>query len=572
MNITGDDGYLYQTNSVDAITSTKAHTDTYDYTYTKGYCTGHPKPIIHYYECDHDPDDDCDCEEKNAKLDKLAEEAWQEQVDYCEQLAEEGGFFHTSAESISDEAKKALETDRDQFYEDFISLTYDYSAEETEARDGYILHDEHTDDIPIERVTIHSSEYLDEIAGGGSGRSAVVSESEEELNILSLYDAASPSEPEADGTDEDTDDAEEGVVYTTSVTAQSGTVILSADNDNDSDSDDGNNHTETADIKESNEDDGDAQNSRPSNSADDEDDEGSDNPKSSTNTDDTDNADNAGSTDTTKDAGNPENGDEGLTVPTGGSSNNGNSSTGSNNSDAGSDDISDNNTEKDDKASPSDADDSFDPENPEVDFELLADGTLVETATLSDAEMPERRSILNVLKESIISLFSAENDEGEGSEDGEGKDGNARDDKEPPKKEGVTYIGAINFETSDVTPHTQGATDIECWTFIAYDHRTEGEIHFNKRDLNLAYDEEGNDGEDNDAYDKTYADENGDGTLEGAVYGLFAARNIVHPDSDGDEENELDTGIVYKEGDLVAVATTDRNGDGSFMTFTEAPV
>ena len=73
------------------------------------------------------------------------------------------------------------------------------------------------------------------------------------------------------GTDEDTDDAEEGVVYTTSVTAQSGTVILSADNDNDSDSDDGNNHTETADIKESNEDDGDAQNSRPSNSADDED-------------------------------------------------------------------------------------------------------------------------------------------------------------------------------------------------------------------------------------------------------------------------------------------------------------
>ena len=89
--------------------------------------------------------------------------------------------------------------------------------------------------------------------------------------------------------------------------------------------------------------------------------------------------------------------------------------------------------------------------------------------------------------------------------DGEGKDGNARDDKEPPKKEGVTYIGAINFETSDVTPHTQGATDIECWTFIAYDHRTEGEIHFNKRDLNLAYDEEGNDGEDNDAYDKTYA-------------------------------------------------------------------
>lgn len=55
-----------------------------------------------------------------------------------------------------------------------------------------------------------------------------------------------------------------------------------------------------------------------------------------------------------------------------------------------------------------------------------------------------------------------------------------------------------------------------------YDHRTEGEIHINKRDLDL---ENGA----NDAYD-SYGDSQGDATLEGAVYGLFAAADIIHPD------------------------------------------
>lgn len=55
-----------------------------------------------------------------------------------------------------------------------------------------------------------------------------------------------------------------------------------------------------------------------------------------------------------------------------------------------------------------------------------------------------------------------------------------------------------------------------------YDHRTEGEIHINKRDLDL---ENGA----NDAYD-SYGDTQGDATLEGAVYGLFAAADIIHPD------------------------------------------
>ena len=65
----------------------------------------------------------------------------------CVELANEGGFFHAIDPCA---AKEALEEDRDQFYKDFTSLTYEYSAEETRARTGYILHGLHTDDIPVE--------------------------------------------------------------------------------------------------------------------------------------------------------------------------------------------------------------------------------------------------------------------------------------------------------------------------------------------------------------------------------------------------------------------------------------
>ncbi len=92
-------------------------------------------------------------------------------------------------------------------------------------------------------------------------------------------------------------------------------------------------------------------------------------------------------------------------------------------------------------------------------------------------------------------------------------------------------------------------------TWKVFDHRTEGEIHLNKQDMDLA----AKSGTDYDAY----ADSNGDGTLEGAVYGLFAADDISHPDGH--------TGVVYAKNDLTAVATTDRDGNFSFMAYTVAP-
>ena len=91
------------------------------------------------------------------------------------------------------------------------------------------------------------------------------------------------------------------------------------------------------------------------------------------------------------------------------------------------------------------------------------------------------------------------------------------------------------------------------YTFKVWDHRTEGEIHINKRDLELDMADPEN----------SYGQAQGDATLEGAVYGLFAAQNLVHPDGK--------SGAVYRQNDLVAVAATDKNGDVSFLAFTEKP-
>ena len=44
----------------------------------------------------------------------------------------------------------------------------------------------------------------------------------------------------------------------------------------------------------------------------------------------------------------------------------------------------------------------------------------------------------------------------------------------------------------------------------------------------------------------------GDASLESAVYGLYARKNIVHPDGK--------TGVLYKAGEQVGTLTTDKEG------------
>ena len=512
-NITGTDGYLYNEDNNGSITTSKAHSDSYQYKYTKGYCTGHPKPKITYYEGDSN-----EVAEKNAELDELAEEAWQEQVDYCEKLAAEGGFFHTTEESITDTAKNEMEADRDEFFKDYISLTYDYSAKEITARNGYILHDLHTDDIPVERVVIHSSEFLNLISNASGASSGLSNADDNEV-------------------DNDTDNDNDTEEFNLS------SVVSSVSDEEMSDE-------ETAARIETSDD------------------------KAVVDSDDDISVEAFSLDDDTTYAGS-------IAVV--------------------SDDIDEKNEEvkneevnsvrnksNNSTASPSNAkkaadDEEYDPDYlPDIelaDDDDLVDGELAtpsELNELTDEVTVEKKTLWNILVEgwyavtrrvselfqNAVAAISDDGTDDDGNDDSSGG-GYARNDTEPPKTDGVIYIGAINFEKSEVTDHEPGVRNIECWTFIAYDHRTEGEIHFNKKDLNLKAAES----EDYDAY----AGENADGTLEGAVYGLFAANDIIHPDSDNKTESDLDTGVVYKKGDLVAIATTDRNGDASFMTFTEAP-
>lgn len=98
-----------------------------------------------------------------------------------------------------------------------------------------------------------------------------------------------------------------------------------------------------------------------------------------------------------------------------------------------------------------------------------------------------------------------------------------------------------------------GTADKIGYTFSIYNHRTEGELHINKRDMELWKGES--------ADYSSYGQSQGDATLEGAVYGLYAAEDIPHPDGK--------TGIIYRKGDLTAIATTNLKGDACFLAYTE---
>lgn len=128
---------------------------------------------------------------------------------------------------------------------------------------------------------------------------------------------------------------------------------------------------------------------------------------------------------------------------------------------------------------------------------------------------------------------------------------------------GEDGIDHLTLGDSELYSHCGGKDPCgDSWQ--VFDHRTEGRLHINKRDLDLYRNE-------NDDY-SAYGGTEGDGSLEGAVYGLFAAEDILHPDTavsaDGSVKN---TGVVFKRNDLAAVTTTDQNGDADFLAYTEQP-
>ena len=196
--ITDADGWLTEMESAGAgplrSNGKRAHRDVKYYAYTKGYCGGHPEP---------DPDDE------------EGEEEYERELEICERLAAAGGFFH----SLNGAAAE-LRADRDRHYQEFVSLTYEYSARELTAREGYILHNQeevhepdekvfdgiHPDTVPIETVTVHSSQYYEL----GSRRDAtdfvlVEAESDSEKKMVSDMEVTETGKTERDVESVDSD-------------------------------------------------------------------------------------------------------------------------------------------------------------------------------------------------------------------------------------------------------------------------------------------------------------------------------------------------------------------------------
>ncbi len=153
-----NDWLVFEENMVTDGNGHISHEDKRYYDFKQYYCNGHPLP----------PEPEPEEGEEEGEGEDLMEE-WQAMVDACEEKAASctpGTFHHwlCGSESEPEEAeafeKSGCKANRDAAYENFINLRYSYTFRETNARDGYILHGQngHPDDVPIEIITTAASE------------------------------------------------------------------------------------------------------------------------------------------------------------------------------------------------------------------------------------------------------------------------------------------------------------------------------------------------------------------------------------------------------------------------------
>jgi hypothetical protein len=512
-NITDENGELHYVDSQGNIHSKIAHSDVRSYTYEKGYCSGHPAPVVEYEEVpepeydeetgDQTNEDEIEAvEEYNQQLHDSAWAQWLASVEECERLVEEGGFFH-AIDPTGKTQREALEADRDRFYLDFISLTYEYSAKETTPAPGYSLHGSHPDDIPMEWRTITSSEYKDyrsgglDHTGGGSGDGPDM-----EGQRLNTDASIKPLNPEA----------LEKVMFTSFGTSNrvkvSQNEITEVQTENDTDIAE---HSEgkTAEDPEQDITEKTGKESEPEQDTAEETQQESEEETESE------------AVEETEESTEVEEEKEPESEP---------------------ETISEAIEEFKDETEPVTEEET----QPESQAETKAVvSKKKQTATDSEAERVNGGVTLTGLLETVVSgLRSVANKAVSFFRLGE-------DDEDSGSASSLKGL-LESTETSRLDPLDSSIKD---WTFIAYDHRTEGEIHFNKKDMDLKAGE-------SDSY-SAYGDSQGDGILEGAVYGLFAATDIPHPDGH--------SGVLFKKDNLVSVAATDRNGDASFLAITQAP-
>ena len=455
------------------------HADRKWYHYNKTYCGGHPEP--EYVECDHDSGEreaeggeggereDCGCEEENERL--RAE--WEALIGLCEEETD----FHDIEEDV---ARERMVEDRDETYDTFINLVYQYTVKETGARPGYIVHGNHNDDRVIETVATDASEAganavvvsvtKDVHAGDTDGRTRSVN------NGRKLPGLDDPEEPgvirsvippsNETAITERREIIRAGVPATASnatpsdgVSARSGSTFATASNATESnvplsEQELLKNYYEAADDSEEVE-----------------------------------IYDNIRFSDVrtwlnlrkyaASDSGDGHTGYQYRLYPV---------------------------------------------KRGERQMPVVATGS----DAASDGETARRSLLSNLLKR----FFGTKKE----------------DDDDMPVSVSVSLPEPEPDHVADVVC---GAPGNLSYTFRVENHRTEGEIHINKRDLELFQDDEQN----------SYGESQGDATLQGAVYGLFAGADLIHPDGK--------SGIVYKAGELVSIGTTDINGDASFLAITE---
>lgn len=446
------------------------HTDTRNYVYSKTYCDGHGMPewteIPEEEGDEEEGSDDSGAEEARDK-NRAAASQWLEIVSACEAASGETHFhwlrdsaMTKEVESIANsgepggnsisgaDAKTAFresgcEADCEETYNRFIHLRFSYTWKEIQARNGYILHDVHEEDIPVEIITTDSSE-----AGAHAERSSGSSRDIRENIWYAGNDSAKRIRS----------DAAESVKINSLPMYYSVEAVGTGSN---------------AAVKES------------------------------------------------EIIWNPDTGWD----------------------------------EDDEVKTDSDARESTE-SNADTGTNSNADAV---TNSNADEDSREERE---TLFDRVVHLFFRRGSEKKKADDGDWGDA----------VEGGDFAGYLLRALEDGIRHLPDAVHDrysyesgagrEYW--IVRDHRTEGEIHINKRDMDL-FEGEG------DIY-SSYGDTEGDSSLEGAVYGLFAAEDILHPDSDIDGRgNVTNTGYVYKKHDLVSVAETDRDGNAHFLTYTEAP-
>ena len=494
------------------------HSDQKTYDYTKTYCGGHPDPIIHYVESDGEDDE---ADEENERLEREAWEAWQQCVDWCEQNCD----FHSIDEGA---ARDDMEDDRNQAWETFIHLKRIYTVREIQARKGYILHDLHNDDLPIEIVEFMSSQVEGDgvVTGhypgnkkGEAGRNGTDLEKTLETPKVSLslkerklVQAAMGSSETGSEKEEMEPDQTKRVEIESGEMESSGAITdlekVSQKEEKEEQQEENKKPNETGENEK-------VQSESQS---------GAPNPgNGGLEKEEADKTEQEGP-EKAKEESIEETEPETMPVEPAVDKESGRVQP---------ENIAES---KDSRGTSLKNMEELEWENEEQDMELMDDLTF---ATDSNAEI---EFDLATPSNALPSFFAVNRPMG------------ISEDEEDSNSSGGSWEWDGVQEESEVPPIDQSSypSDYTGYSYVVKDHRTEGELHINKRDMEL-YEKDG---------EGSYGKSQADATLEGAVYGLYAAEDIIHPDGK--------TGKVFSAGELVSIAATDKNGDASFVVITEA--